>query len=65
MNGKRVKAESPPVFPPDVLLALWHDPEERKRLKTTMQALVQKVGPISLIDTRQLAALENVFVGNI
>ncbi|EYU32569.1 hypothetical protein ABFS82_14G026900 [Erythranthe guttata] len=61
IDGARVQAESAPVFPPDVLLALWQEPNERKHLKTTMQVLLHKLAGRSL-DTCRLAVLENVFM---
>ncbi|KAK6145930.1 hypothetical protein DH2020_019799 [Rehmannia glutinosa] len=47
-------------FPPDVLYALWHQPEERKRLKATAQALLHKIRENTL-DTCELASLQHVF----
>lgn len=55
MEGCRLQAEPAPVFPPEVLIALWHHPEERKCLEATAQALLHK---LSISDTSELASLE-------
>ncbi|KAK6122733.1 hypothetical protein DH2020_043525 [Rehmannia glutinosa] len=60
VEGRRLQAEPAPVFPPDVLYALWHQPEERKRLKATAQALLHKIRENTL-DTCELASLQHVF----
>ncbi|KAL6571402.1 hypothetical protein OROHE_003045 [Orobanche hederae] len=64
VEGVRLQAEPAPVYPPDVLLALWCHPEERKRLKGTMQVLLRKLGE-DKIDTFDLASLQHIFVDNI
>ncbi|KAK4421782.1 hypothetical protein Salat_2128800 [Sesamum alatum] len=64
IEGRRLRAESAPVFPPDVLLALWDQPEERKRLKATLQDLLHKLGGNAL-DSSELVSLQNAFVDNI
>ncbi|KAL0322545.1 UNVERIFIED_CONTAM: hypothetical protein Sangu_1873800 [Sesamum angustifolium] len=64
VEGRRLRAEPAPVFPPDILLALWDQPEERKRLKDTLQDLLHKVGGNAL-DLSELLSLQNAFVDNI
>ncbi|KAK4388132.1 hypothetical protein Sango_2419800 [Sesamum angolense] len=64
VEGRRLRAEPAPVFPPDILLALWDQPEERKRLKDTLQDLLHKVGGNAL-DFSELLSLQNAFVDNI
>ncbi|XP_042062171.1 uncharacterized protein LOC121806255 isoform X2 [Salvia splendens] len=59
VKGSPVHAEPAPVFPPEVLLALWHNPLERKHLKATAQALLLKLK--SKLDTSELDFLENNF----
>ncbi|KAL8491067.1 hypothetical protein ACS0TY_022911 [Phlomoides rotata] len=56
VNGQRCQAEPAPVFPPEVLLALWHHPEEIKCLEATAQVLLHKLSELS--DTSVLASLE-------
>ncbi|KAL6526612.1 hypothetical protein OROGR_015702 [Orobanche gracilis] len=63
VKGVRLQAEPAPVYPPDVLLALWCQPEERKHLKGTMQVLLRKLGENKL--TSDLASLQHIFVDNI
>lgn len=52
-----LQAAPAPIFPPEVLLALWRHPEERKHLKATAQALLHKLG--GTLDTSELDFLEN------
>ncbi|KAL1561715.1 hypothetical protein AAHA92_04384 [Salvia divinorum] len=59
VKGSQVHAEPAPVIPPEVLLALWHHPQERKHLKATAQALLLKLE--SKLDTSELDFLENDF----
>ncbi|XP_042060957.1 uncharacterized protein LOC121805227 [Salvia splendens] len=59
VKGSPVHAEPAPVFPPEVLLALWHHPLQRKHLKATAQALLLKLK--STLDTSELDFLENNF----
>ncbi|KAI3459527.1 hypothetical protein Pfo_016190 [Paulownia fortunei] len=64
VEGRRLQAEPATVYPPDVLLALWHQPEERKCLKATARALLHKLGKNAL-DTSDLTYIENAFVDKI
>lgn len=57
MKGIPLHAEPAPIFPPEVLLALWRDPKEREHLKATVQALLLKLE--NKLDTSELAFLEN------
>ncbi|KAG8373192.1 hypothetical protein BUALT_Bualt12G0145500 [Buddleja alternifolia] len=56
--GRRLQAAPAPVFPPEVLLALWHQPEERKHLKAIAASLLHKLGSEGL-DTSRLVSLEH------
>ncbi|GER41716.1 RNA-binding (RRM/RBD/RNP motifs) family protein [Striga asiatica] len=64
IDGIRVRAEPAPVYPHDVLLALWHQPEGRKHLKATMQVLLRKLREDTL-DTSELASLQALFVDKV
>lgn len=43
MDGVKLIAESAPIVPSDVLLQIYSQPEERKRIKSNMLRLMQKV----------------------
>ncbi|KAH6834648.1 hypothetical protein C2S53_009185 [Perilla frutescens var. hirtella] len=60
VEGRRLQAAPAPVFPPEVLLALWRHPEERKHVKATALALLHKL-ELNAWDTSELAFLENDF----
>ncbi|KAL2242619.1 UNVERIFIED_CONTAM: hypothetical protein Sindi_0379900 [Sesamum indicum] len=64
VGGRRLRAEPAPVFPPDILSVLWDQPEERKRVKATLQDLFNKLGG-SALDLSELSSLQNAFVDNI
>ncbi|KAL0433259.1 UNVERIFIED_CONTAM: hypothetical protein Slati_2660200 [Sesamum latifolium] len=64
VEGRRLRAEPAPVFPPDVLLVLWDQPEERKRLKATLQDLLHKLGGNAL-DLSEVSSLQNAYIDNI
>ncbi|KAL3634455.1 hypothetical protein CASFOL_021509 [Castilleja foliolosa] len=59
VEGTRLQAESAPVFPSDMLIALWHQPEERKVLKATAHGLLRKIGE-NTFDTSKFASLRSV-----
>nr|GMD77272.1 GPI-anchored adhesin-like protein precursor [Ipomoea batatas] len=43
IDGQRVVAQPAPVYPPDVLLALWSQPEGRRHLRSSVHNLLIKL----------------------
>lgn len=57
MKGRRLQAEAAPIFPPEVLLALWRHPEERWHLEATAKSQLLRLE--SPLDTSELAFVQN------
>ncbi|XP_073276278.1 uncharacterized protein [Primulina huaijiensis] len=60
IEGRRLRAEPAPVFPTDILSALWHQPKERKGVKKTALALLEKLRK-NMRGTAELDSLEQLF----
>lgn len=51
--GQRWVAQPAPVFPPEVIQALWGHPEERRQVIAAVYRLVQSIGdPIDMTYTK-------------
>ncbi|KZV55530.1 dentin sialophosphoprotein-like [Dorcoceras hygrometricum] len=61
IEGMRLRAEPATNYPPDVLIALWHQPNERTYLKNTALALLEKLGK-NMRGTTELDFLEQLFM---
>ncbi|XVE81875.1 hypothetical protein DITRI_Ditri15bG0101100 [Diplodiscus trichospermus] len=63
-NGKRWLAQPSPVFPIEILRALWSRPEERRHVNAVICNLLRKLEkPISTTDLSQLTDLASKYYG--